>query len=130
MKKNETIRKFDIVEWWRREMTRNWSKIFRVHQIRFNSSRIRQIFVSNSKYDVTISISKLLKFLEFLNSERNDRVENRKSFDLSWHVLLLESVRFINLNLHNYYSNQYHIYVCFNFNFWHNNNYSVDRRVV
>ena len=80
--------------------------------------------------DITMSISEFLKFLKFLNSERNDRVEDRKSFDLTWHVLLLKFARFINLNLHNYYFNQNHIYVCFNFNFWHNNNYSIDRRVV
>ena len=66
-----------------------------------------------------MSISEFLKLLKSLNSERDNRVENRRLFDLIWHILLLKSARFINLNLHSYYSSQYHIYVCLSFNFWH-----------
>ena len=65
-----------------------------------------------------MSTSEFLESLKSLNSERNDRIENRKLFDLTWHVLLLESAHLIDLDLHSYYSNQYHIYVCFNLSLW------------
>ena len=70
-KRKKLIKKFKIISY-RKEKTLN-RKI--KNNIRRNSS-------SKERNNVTMLISKILKFLKFLNSERDNRVENRKSFDL------------------------------------------------
>ena len=107
MKRKKLIKKVKVISY-KKEKTLN----------RRIKNNVRRNLSFKKEINVTMSISKILKFLEFLNSEWNDWVENRKSFDLIWHVLLLKSARFINLNLHSYYFSQYHIYVCFSLSSW------------
>ena len=70
-KRKKLIKKFRIISY-RRKKTLN-RKIE-------NNARRNSSF--KKKNNVTMSISKFLEFLKPLNSERNDRVEDRKSFDL------------------------------------------------